>query len=308
MKNTIIRISSLVSLSCLFLFWALTANAQCNKACLSDITEQFLEAKVSNSLDGLPLSSELRVTSNTQLIELGEGLSWEPGITITNRHSFLDPKTQSVVFFGIIAGPWPEVESRRVWWHYALRLTADDEGNLVEIEEHVRDQQDPDTVEKPYIESDIFSSVLPEDERVPESELIAAVESYFDAITYGGGENALFGPDCQRSELGNYRTNQTIETWPFDRFNAGIPSSCRYRFTVREEQFRWNILNRRYYVVDEARGVVAGIFQFNRHGEDGNPPLNVPEAFKIVNGRISYMWAPAFDGATESGWPDWERE
>lgn len=73
-------------------------------------------------------------------------------------------------------------------------------------------------------------------------------------------------------------------------------------------KFRWPTDNRRYYIVDEARGVVVGIGQLRQFGEDGIPGLTLIEAFKVVNGRIDFLWAPAFNWAVEdSGWPDWER-
>lgn len=303
-EKTATPIAALILFAC---FVALPAHGACNKSCLSDITEQFLEAKITGNLNQLPLADDLRATSNGSVVELGQGESWEPGITVVNRHTFLDPRTQSIVSFGTIAGGWPEVEGRRTWWHYAVRLTVDADGNIVEVEEHARSNQHPENVPRPFPEAALYGSVLPEDERVPAAEMIRVANTYLDGITYGDGADVLFGPDCQRSELGGYRTNQIIETWEGESFNPGLPSSCRYRFTVREEQFRWRIENRRFYIVDEPRGVLVGIFQFYQHGDDGNPALTVPEAFKIVNGRISYKWAPAHGPSEVSGWPEWDR-
>lgn len=309
----------------------------CSKAYLTDITEQYLEAMVRGSLDGLPLASNLRVTSNSRVVKAGEGDTWKPGVRIVNRYTFLDPATRTSIFFGTIASGWPELESKRVWWHYAVRLSVDIEGKIFEIEEQSCRGQGADRVERPFKEAAIFASVLPEDERVSASELIHAAGSYFDALTSGDGSDGLFGPDCQRTECGVYTVNQTLETFEADTANQtpeppqmeefppglppgggtpgpppggflpGFPGSVRSEFDL-DDKFRWPVDNRRYYIIDEARGVVVAVVQFHRFGEDGIPGLTLFEAFKVVNGRISFIWAPAFTFCLEeSGWPDWER-
>lgn len=279
----------------------------CDKTCLSDVTEQFLEVKVTGEIDKLSVASDLRATLNTKEVTLGEGESWETGITIVNRHTFLDPESNTSMFFGTMAGKWPEEEGLRTWWHYVLRLTTDEDGTIREVEEHVLADPIAADLPRPFREAPVFSQVLPEDERSDAATMIATANSYFDGITNGDGSNVMFGPDCQRTEKGTFRTNQNVESWNSAKYNVGLATSCRYRFTVRNKQFRWNIDNRRFYIADEARGVVVGIFHFNQHGDDGNPAITVPEALKIVNGRIQYKWAPSFDLSDSSGWADWDR-
>ena len=285
----------------------------CDRRCLLDITEQFLEAKTYNNLDGLVLSSDLRATSNSEETELGKGETWEDGITINNRYTFVDAKTGSAIFFGTMAGkPVENPDWRRDWWHYALRLKINAAGEIVEVEEQAiqKGMQWADKVEVPFKEADIFFDLLPEDERVAEAELIAAADAYWDALTTGDASAVPFHPDCQRTEFGKYTTNATIK--PHGR---GIPNwqpedhigpSCR-SFHDRP-RFRWNVDNRRYYVVDEARGVVVGVGQLNQRCETCNPSITLFEAFKVIDGRLYFLWAPSFDwGFEESGWPDWER-
>jgi hypothetical protein len=82
--------------------------------------------------------------------------------------------------------------------------------------------------------------------------------------------------------------------------------SCRSFFDG--PKFRWRTDNRRYYIVDEPRGVIVGVGQLHKFGDDGIPGLTLIEAFKVVNGKIELLWAPAFEWEVEeSGWPDWER-
>ncbi|MGI9228585.1 MAG: hypothetical protein ACR2P9_01865 [Gammaproteobacteria bacterium] len=281
----------------------------CNKSCLSDITEQYLEAKARGNTAALPLADNLRVTHNSQPVTVGTGDSWQPEITIENRHTFLDPVTRTAIFFGTIAG---KVEENRIWWHYVLRLSVDANGDIAEIEEQSAQTgfQTADKVETPFKEAVIFNAVLPEDERVSATELIRAADGYWDGVTTGEGEDILFTPGCQRTEFGAYTTNN-----PFTHDARGttvfVPQprtgrSCRKFFDA--PKFRWTVDNRRYYVVDKARGIVVGIAQFKKFGGDGHKGLILFEAFKIINGRIEFLWAPGFTwGLEESGWPDWER-
>ena len=287
-----------------------TAPSSCDKACLSDITEQYLEALARNSVADLPLAPRLRVTSNSQVTDAGKGGTWKDGITIVNRHTFLDPDARTAIFFGTIAGGEPA--EKRLWWHYAVRLTVDDDNQIVEIEEQSNRVgfQSASNVEVPFKEAAAFDSILPEDERVSAAELIRAADSYWDGLTSGEGGDIPFGPDCQRTEFGKYSTNATMT---HDRTGdpAFVPvprigKSCRSFFDG--PKFRWRTDNRRYYIIDEARGVIVGIGQLHKFGEDGIPGLTLIEAFKVVNGRIKLLWAPAFEWEIdESGWPDWER-
>lgn len=287
-------------------------NYGCNKACLNDVTENFLEAKVRGDLSSLELADNIRMTSNSQITPAGTGPTWNDGISFVNRYTFVDESTQTSIFFGTIAGMPREDDQTREWWHYAVRITLDNEGRVLEIEEQANTKgfKHPSKLEVPFKEAAIFNAVLPEDERVPESEMIAAADSYWDALTTGDGNDVPFGPNCQRTEFGSYSTNN-----PLTHDRTGNPDfvpqqqigrSCRKFFDG--PRFRWPTDNRRYYVVDEARGVVVGIGQLNKFGENGIPGLTLIEAFKIVNGRIEFLWAPAFAwGIEDSGWDDWER-
>lgn len=281
----------------------------CGKACLSDITEQYLDAMARGNATSLPLASTLRVTSNSKVVQVGKGETWRPGITIINRYTFLDSLTRTAIFFGTIAG---KPDEKRAWWHYAVRLGVDADGDIIEIEEQSTQLgfQTADKVEVPFKEAAIFDTVLPPGERVSAAELVRAADSYWDGLTSGNGDGVPFGPDCQRTEFGKYSTN-SIETHDRNADPDFVPEprtgkSCSMFFDG--PKFRWPTDNRRYYIVDEARGVVVGIGQLHKFGEDGIPGLTLIEAFKVVNGRIDFLWAPAFNwGVEDSGWPDWER-
>ena len=288
---------------------ASSARAACNKTCLLDVTEEYLEAMVRGDVDRLALSDKIKSTSNSQNVSLGEGDTWQPGITVVNRYTFVDPATRTSIFFGTIAGNPAE---DRVWWHYAVRLTLDKNGDLVEIEEQSTRGgfQTANRVEVPFKEAAIFDAVLPKDEQANEDDLIRVADLYWSALSSGEIEGPLFSPDCQRTEFGTYSTNNPVthdERKPDHIEKAKVGKSCRWFFDFGPK-FHWPTDNRRYYIVDVPRGVVVGIGQLHQAGEEGIPGITLIEAFKIVSGRIEFLWAPALDwGTEESGWPDWSR-
>ena len=284
----------------------------CDRACLKDVAEAFLEAKTYNDTASLEVTETVRVTMNGKQVELGQGETWSPGLTIVNRYTAVDLRTGTSIVFATLAGTPPEGNERRQWWHYAVRLSVDAQGRLSEIEAHANDGgfATADTLAVPFREAAIFNAVLPEAERRSAVEMIAAADAYWDGLSTGDGARVPFGPDCQRTEFGSYSTNSP---WTHSR-NGGpdyvpkpqIGRSCRTFFDG--PRFRWPTDNRRYYIVDEARGVVVAVGQLNKFGDDGIPGLTLTEAFKIVDGRIEFLWAPAFQwGVEDSGWPDWER-
>lgn len=323
MKNTKLGILLLCSMASLVSFESLAAGKNkglCHKTCLTDVTEQYVEAMVRGTIDGVPLAPRVRATSNSELVKPGKGETWQEGITLVNRYTFLDPATGTSIFYGTIAAK-PEPGQKRTWWHYGVRLMVNAKGKISEIEEMSNHLglKSAQKLEIPFKEAAIYDSVLPEDERVSSAELIRAADSYFSGLTSGEGKKVLFGPDCQRTEFGTYTTNnfktvdgeETVLDKELDKqFIAEdfVGPSCRSVFDV-DEKFHWPIANRRFYITDEARGVVVAVVQFNKLDKEGSlPGLSLIEAFKVVNGRIDFIWAPTFTfGSKETGWPDWQR-
>ncbi len=285
------------------------AASDCDKRCLSDAATSYLEALTNNKTSRLSLAPELRVTSNGQEVELGAGIVWGPAVTVVNRDSFFDSATGIAIVFATIAG---QPQPNRRWWHYALRLKVDAKGRIVEVEEHATESgfQSASRVEVPFKESDLFDAILPEDERVGITELIAIADDYWSAVNSGQWDKPLFSPDCQRSEFGVYTTNNAYshDQRPLDYVRVEKRGKSCSWFLDFAPRFRWRVDNRRYYIADEARGVVVALAQFHQFGDGGIPGLTLFEAFKIVNGRVQFLWAPAFTwGAESSGWPDWKR-
>ena len=49
----------------------------CDRACLVDIADRYIEAIVKKNPAGLPIEPETRVTENTATVAIGEGILWK---------------------------------------------------------------------------------------------------------------------------------------------------------------------------------------------------------------------------------------
>lgn len=268
----------------------------CGRTCLLETTNRYLEGLLHNSPAQVPVSSRVRATENGNDVALGSGSLWGRAVRFQYRQTWVDPTTQSAIFFGTAAnGPHALGDNTPVtWWWYEVRLTMPN-GQISEVEE-ITWQAPPIGVgsnASQFTEGDSrFEAAVPYDERMSREELIRVADQYWDALgstTPSRGTTVPFSPDCQRLEVGFYTTNYAAST------------SCVSRF--EDTTWSWAVSNRRYYVVDTTRGVVAGIGMF---AGNGRPSFAVPEAFKIENGVIRKLVANFNPTGvqTKSGWSD----
>ena len=137
--------------------------------------------------------------------------------------------------------------------------------------------------------------------------------SYFEGIEQNTGKIELFHTECNRTANGQQTTN-----------SGPVPMSCQEQFDKRIFVYITRVRNRRYLVVDEAKGLVFAIVLMDVPGKKADfdtfpiPMDKLPvhmytphtiflaELFKIVNGQIREIEALMTNiplGAT-SGWPD----
>ena len=65
--------------------------ADCNRACLETLVNQYLDAVVAHEPKRLPLSADVKYTENEQLLDVGDGF-WKTATARGNyNHYFADP-------------------------------------------------------------------------------------------------------------------------------------------------------------------------------------------------------------------------
>lgn len=270
---------------------------------LSAVMDRYLEALQAHDLSLLPLASAPRVTENGYPIQLGHGL-FETACGMTYRHDVEDQVNGQIAMFGAVR------ESNllaNVW----LRLKIERD-SITEIETIVARQGGASLV-RPELLSEpkpIYQQLLSASERSTRSQLIAIANRYFDAIE-NNTSDVPFHPSSNRTANGQ----QTTNTGP-------VPLSCLAQFEKKIFSYITRVRERRFLLVDEAKGLVCGTFLMDVPGRredfalfpipfDKLPThmvtphtIMLAELFKIVDGQIREIEATMVNvplGAI-SGW------
>jgi hypothetical protein len=293
------------------------ATDSCDRSCLIGFVDQYLQALVAHDPGRLPVTKDVRFTENTEQLNLGDAL-WLGASGIGDYKIYsVDPATSQVGFMGVII----ENGAPRL---YAMRLKVRDR-RISEVETIVaRSGQTPIPLPPDLLTrrpKPIFSEVLQPGERVSRSAMIAAANQYFEGIEQNSGEIVPFDSSCNRTENGIQTTNNASLAPPGPGGKSPTALGCKDQFNTGT--MFWTIPERRFWLVDEAHGLVIGAITFASNGRgpggkpvppagDGPAPLGpmvahnvLVELFKIKNGRIYQIEAvlgPMLPYGARTGW------
>lgn len=231
-----------------------------------DVTNLYLNSLVDNDPSKLPVSSNVKFTENGNEIKLGEGL-WQTATGITYRQYFIDPSTGQVLFFGVVDEDG-EIANLMV----RLKTT----GNKIEEIETIVCRKGQSSVASPeslVTPKPIYDEIVPESERSSREQMIAIANSYFDGLEQNSAENVPLHPSCNRTENGFQTTNN-----PVNKFLGMDAASQLKLFT-----YITKVRDRRFFIIDEERGLVGGIFIFDC---PETRSILLAEVFKVINGQI----------------------
>ena len=244
--------------------------AECDRACLSDLLTQYVDALVAHDPSKLPLAGEVRFTEDSRELKLGEG-AWQ---TITAkagfRHDYLDTEKQvAAAHVELLEGKTPVLYS--VILHVAdsriagvetlvQRVMPDSRLQPTELGKPIRGMNDP----------------VPAEKRQSRQALIATALRYTDGLRRGNFTDAgtPFAPDAYRVENGAILAGE----------GCRIATDCglyTQRITVHPS------ILASVAAVDEEAGVV--VLWMNFGYTDAYGPGNALvtfEAFKIWGGEI----------------------
>ncbi len=284
---------------------------ECGRECLRTLTDRYLEALTTQDAARLPLAENVRFTENGQTLKVGEGL-WKAATGVgAFREYFVDPSTDSALFIGVV----DESSAPAI---LAARLTVDG-ASISEIETIVaRQGSHPLFAPERLQDADpLFSATEPLASRVPRERLIEIANAYFDGIERNSSRDIPATADCERFENGLKVTFRT----PTSGNCAKSADHINYIKAVRD---------RRYFIVDEATGIVACTIVFDIPGGDPLPAragapadsgeaqlqttlrqprtLLLTEIFKIQGGHIARIQAVMHNlpHGSQSGWEQQE--
>jgi hypothetical protein len=287
-----------------FAFGAAPASTvDCSDKCLRSQLDQYLTALTKREPAALKLAANVRFTENGQAGKPGEGL-WQKATGLGQyRQYFVDRTTQQAMFIGTVdEGGEPAI--------LALRLGISD-GKIAEIEQIVARKGShalfaPDAFGEPH-PSLATNVAVP----LAREKLIAIADSYFEGIEQHNSKIILASATCQRIENGVQTTNQP------GRGSTNCAHSADLLTYIK------GVNDRRFPIVDAARGVVVATILFDIPGEKPNDnasqiaadpqvaarlrqprTLLLTEWFKIDDGKIQHIEAIMHNlpHGSKSGW------
>lgn len=269
----------------------ITIDAATERARLMAVADLFTEALAARSPHRLPVAPNLRVTENCQPIALGTGI-WRTCRGVSpGGHHFVDVERGQVVWWGV-------VEEFRGTDLLGVRLAV--EGRLItEIEIIVvrgGAYFAPDVV---AAEAPEMHELVPAEDRVCRSELIAAAHSYFDAINRVSGDGLAVSPDTVR--LVNGFADSAVEDAELSEEETYLSLDVAEQITQGHYSYIERIRDMRVSVSDEERGLCHCVVMFDHPGDIRRPngvlPFGAPntmvffEVFKVTRAGIRQVWA-----------------
>lgn len=282
----------------------------CSRPCLIALTENYLAAMVARDPAKAPVTPTVRFTENTQPLTLGQGL-WESITGVRGYKLYVtDATTQQVALYTVVDGAErPGLLTLRL--KVEGRRFSEIESVYVGI-----GQTGFGSVDSLVTVDPVWTDVLPEAQRRPRAELIDIANRYLDTLEKNIVDHVPFTANCLRVENGVVTAGR-----------AGAPGLAGLGCRENVNHPMWNYITqinpRRHLVVDEARGLVSGMYMF-RHGgteptytlpsgevvKHGEAMLRrqaviISELFKIEDGRIRRIEAVMRGGLDHDAAPGW---
>jgi hypothetical protein len=249
MKRLAIRTAFFVGLLPVHVFAAESSSnvIDCDRTCLYDIADQYMDALVNKDTSRAPVARDLKFTENGVQMPIGDGL-WNTISAIRGYDlKIADPQQGQVAVIDV-------VEEHGVPGIVALRFKV--VGKLITEVETVLSRK-IDTSPFPVTEGltephTLWSEDVPLDRRNARERMISVADGYFDTIQLNDGTLFTnFTDDCNRVENGLLTTN-----------NAAIPNydiakmGCAEQFRLGQYIYDDRLRDRRFPLVDEEKGVV----------------------------------------------------
>jgi hypothetical protein len=300
MRNAVTARFSAVLLSVAAIFPVAAGDSPCDRACLKNALDQYLQAVTTHDPTGAPLAVGFRQTDNAVAVLPGTGI-WKTVTALGNvQRRFFDTVSGQAAYFGTvqegdnaaIAVVRVKVEATRITeaeWIIARKGTVGLNGNAALLDPgNLAATPPPDRTAR-------------RENGLARQDLIGITNSYFDGITAHDGTIILAQPGCLRVENGVTVTGRALQAGQVQA-NRWQTTDCTSNLANINIQ---NVAARRYPVVDEDAGVVVAMAVFLR--KPGSPQRrNVfSELFFIEGRKIRSIYSAMFYPAPEAPVPNW---
>jgi hypothetical protein len=292
--------------------WNPTAIKECDRPCLIGIMDAYMNAVFKQDLDAVPpLAKDIRMTENTGVIDVGEGVLWRTKTEPTSFKIYVaDPVSGQVAMQARL-----KIGGRNAL--VAVRLKAD-RGKIQEIEQLYDREIDDAAIPLLTTPVPALTTDVPPAERVSRDMLFRIANSYFDALEGDNGKIGAFADECVRHENGYQTVNNpppggrmmpapfipTADTPQGREMLKFSMLTCSEQIDTKMFAYMKHIRPRRALIIDEQKQIVGTFPLFvhdgtSRTAKPGDPPgmilnLVTMETFGIRNGLIHHVEAFPF--------------
>jgi hypothetical protein len=276
------------------------AATDCDRACLRNALDQYLNAAIKHDPSAAPLFVGFRQTENAVVVKNGTGM-WK---TLTGlgklQRRYLDPVSEQAAYFGVVEEETGSaivtvrvrVEQRKITEAEWLIARKGDPG--------LSGPQVPGQPAGNFFDPENLAANPPrgkagKEGRSSREAMVAVTNSYFDGITTHDGSIIMAQQGCMRVENGRTVTGR-------DNTKGGPPSDCTSGLANINVAL---VAGRRYPVVDEEAGIVLAIAIFVRKPGTATRRNMFSEWFVIDDNKIHSIYSAMFYPAPEAPVPNW---
>jgi len=297
-----------------------TASAQttCDRTCLRTLLDQYLAAVVKHDPKAAPLVVGFRQTENAINVAPGGGV-WKTVTALGKmQRRYLDEVSGQAGYYGLIE-EGDSVALATVRLRVQNRTLTDAEWYLArENDPGLNGARQPGRPPANLLNPEYLIAnpppgrVVPPAQRLSRDELVAVVNSYFDAITSHDGSLALTHPGCGRAENGTPApAGRFLPPVPRPAPAAGAPPAPAPGPSTNDcvsglANFNLSmVVARRIPLVDQEAQMVLGLAVFIRRPGSPTPRNVFSEWFNVEDGRIRTIYTAMFYPAPELAVPNW---
>jgi hypothetical protein len=282
-------------------------NTDCDRSCLNDLLQQYMDAVTLNDLDSAPVIIGFRQTENAVVTRAGTGV-WQSVTALgAVQRQFLDPVTGQAAYFGIVQeGDKPVIVTVRL--KVVNRQITEAEWYIGrDTDPGAQGPEDSNHYDPAYLVANPPPAArnVPSSQRLSRESLVGVTNSYFDGITTHDGSIILAKPGCQRVENGRKTTGRVLDAGSNDGFE-GFSDCTTGMSLARVGNFGIALVsNRRYELIDEQQQVVLGSGVFVRNPNSHMRRNGVSEFFYIDDNLISQIYAAMYYPDPNMPMPNW---
>ncbi len=292
--------------------WNPAGIKECDRACLVGIMEGYMNALFKQDVNALPpLAMDIRMTENTGMMNVGEGVLWRTKTEPTGFDIYVaDPVSGQVGLQTRL-----KVGGRNAL--VAIRLKVD-RGKIQEVEQLYDREINDAAIPLLTTPSPILTEDVPPAERVSRDMLFRIANTYFDALEGDNGKIGAFAKECIRHENGYKTVNNpppggrmmpapfipTADTEQGREMLKFSMLTCEEQINTKTFAHMKRIRPRRALIIDEQKQTVGTFPLFvhdgtSRNAKPGAPPgmilnLVTMETFGIRKGLIYHVEAMPF--------------